>query len=496
MTKAFLFYSITRIFIILFSIKSTRSSQKLHSIGADILEQMHTEEPRKCYLDLIASYIDELNFAETSEPIAVIDQESFGCRGVHLSCCSTFEKDFLITKFKNNVEKIHHIKDIFKDAIRVLNNINPTTFDQLKFHLMDKYEDVCKIKHIDMQLARSHLMNGQEQIFEKIDQVMGKRIQLKSSTICEFCDYNFHKNLMGGSTEIFLDEQTCDRFLEEDAKDYIDLMNILWELALIREGINCVYEHMMDPQTLLKNKIISLMNVNVSDSRVVLNDDGSAKVSVDSAPSRKLDLDYNNQAILLTEGSRSIIQYYAKEVLNSFEHMNLFDRETLPNLEEQTEINGLISHCKVVESLEDMKECQSLCKGYFNFDIIEEQIAPFLHQLVLSVNKYFYSTEKEMKKDSPKWRQQRTKDILDEGYITQLSFRHYLEPKIDSSETHTYKPVDISGLRLKVLFDHSLTPAEEFFIITPYTSYIEEFRFKGSTIWTALFVISSILLLF
>ena len=444
---------------------------------------MNSQVPKKCNTDLTATYIDELSLSETTEPIPILIDDHVDCVGLEMTCCSSFEFNYLLRKFDNNVAKVRETKKLFKDTVKFLNNIDVTLFDKFKFHLMDKFEETCNIKHIDLQLSRSHLMNGYLQIFDTVEKVFEKRIELRSSKICQICDYNFHKTLLKGHDKIYMNENICLKFLSNNAKDYIDLMNILWELALIREGLECVFEQMNDPEFKIEQKLIKKMGIDVDNSKVsILKSDASqittSEISDMSKTLKKVSLNYADKAILLTDGSRSIIQYYAKEVMNSFESMNLFDRTTLPNLEQQTEINGLISHCKVVPTLKDYQECLSLCKGYFNIDIIEEQIATFLQEVVKTANKYFYLSEETKNKDSPKWRADITKDLLNEEFIKDVTVGHYLEPRFTSSQTHSFVEVDISKIDMDMIFNDQEDLYKEIYKINPYLSIIEQYRFK------------------
>jgi hypothetical protein len=445
------------------------------SIGQEIIEEMNSPDPKQCNKDLIATYINEINISETDSPVSPNEQLALECPNIEMSCCSSFEITYLLKEFDLKVQKIQKIKNLFIDTVKYLNNVDVNSFSKFMFHIMDKFQDKCGIKHIDLQLSRNHLIMGHEQIFQKFDQVFKKRIQSKSSQICEFCDYGLHKSLLAGSTSTFLKEDSCSKFLLDDATDYIDFMNMLWELALIKEGLDCVYNFMNDPEYLMEEKIIKKMHIDV-EQRVSVIDKTKKQINP-----RYKELTSEEKTLLMADGSRSIIQFYAKEVVNSFENLNLFDRTTLPNLEEQTEINGLIKHCTVLPTIKGMKECQSLCKSYFKFDSLEDQIAPFLHEVIKTINKYFYSSESDSKKDSPKWRKNLIKDLENSDYIKDVTFPHYLEPKFDLSNHVDFEKVDLSDLDLDIVFKHEKAP-EELYQTSPYLDYVMSYEYKWSNI--------------
>jgi hypothetical protein len=471
------------IFLLILNINSKNHSKDL-SIGQEIIEEIHSTEQKQCNQDLIASYIEEIKISETTTPVSPNEVMIAECPNIKMSCCSTFEIDYLLNEFDAKVQKIQKIKTLFENTVKYMNNINVNSFSKFLFHVMDKFEDKCGIKHIDLQLSRNHLVMGSKQIFEKFDQVFQKRIELKSSQICEFCDYKLHKSLLEGSQKTILEEEICSKFLKDDGTDYIDFMNMLWELALIREGLNCVYNHMNDPEYQLEQKLIKKMHIDVEQ-----------KVSIIDKPilpkhSRYSQLSNDEKTMLLADGSRSIIQFYAKQVVNNFEKMNLFDRTTLPNLEEQTEINGLIKHCTVLPTLKGMTECESLCKGYFKLDNLEDQIAPFLHEVIFSVNQYFYSTEDTKDKDSPKWREEISKDLQDEEYIQQVTFPHYLE--VRKTQEVDYEEVDLSKLDLEIVFKGDSIP-DILYHTSPYLDYVMKYEYNSS--WTLSILVLSLLTL-
>ena len=327
------------------------------------------------------------------------------CKTMISSCCSNFEFDFLVEKYDEKVKKINKIKVLLKDTIRYINNIGINKFEEFKYNLMNKFEEKCQIKHIDLQLSRISLNIGVNDIFKKIDQVFGKRIEIKSAEICDFCNYKFHQRLQLGENTLHISEKTCKRFLKEDAKDYIDLLNILWEIALIREGLNCVSRELNDEEYQIKEKINKRLNLDVSENRQVLEngetkDLTSSDISKMSKSPNKLSLKFD-QKYLMEEKGASIIKLNSKYFMNNIENLNLFDKNSLPNLEEQTEINGIISNCNVSLNFNKNNECSSICKEYFNMNTLENQLAYFLQDVIKSVNSYFYTSKKEKKKTIP-----------------------------------------------------------------------------------------------
>lgn len=484
-------------FIIVFFSSTLRADSKALSIGQEIIEQLHTVEHKACSKDLIATYVDELNISETEEPVPPMDVQFSECPNLELTCCSTFEFEYLLKKFDDKVIKVRMIRDLFEQTVKFLNNVNVNLFSKFKFHLLDQFEEKCGIKHIDLQLSRNHLIMGQEEIFAKFDKVFGKRIELKSSKICEFCDYDLHHSVLQHSKLFYLKEDTCVKFLGEDATDYIDLMNILWELALIREGLICVHNHMTNPDYQLQQRLIRKMNLDVEQRISVIDREYASKRSVSSGGSRASRFSdvYPEKALMLTDGSRSIIQYYAKEKINSFETMNLFDRTTLPNLEEQTEINGLIKQCRVSASLEDKTECQSLCKGYFEFDNLEKQIASFLENVIETTQNYFYSDAHNEQQDNPEWRRTILEKYTDTEYIRDLTFNHYLEPKNTPSTQHSFIEVDLSTFELEFIARHQSVSGVNY-QLSPYIDFMMSFEYNWAGVLGAVWLLGASLLVF
>ena len=192
----------------------------------------------------------------------------------------------------------------------------------------------------------------------------------------------------------------------------------------------------------------------------------------------------------MEEESRSEVQLQAKKLMSNLLEKDLFRKESLPNLEEQTEINGLIAHCGVVNNLESQPDCLSLCEDFFYSNKIEEQLPMFLRDLVIVSENYFYSDPKTEKKDNPVLRAEISQSLFEKSFVEKLGFSSYLQ--VQKSQEDTVKllqsAVNLRGYPVEVYFPKGELESKVF-QLDPYDMYMDFYYYERVQIFGGLLML-------
>lgn len=454
-------------------------------------------EKQLCTVDLTASYVNEMKFSETKVPIepeGVVREE---CPHIEQSCCSTFEFESLQEQFQNKKTRIEKTFELLEDTIEYVNLIGETTFSKFKFALLEKFEDKCQTPHIDVQLAHLHLTLAKDRIIEISRQALQKRRSARSSRACEICDYDFHRLFQGDGEypEMQVSLEQCELFLQNHAQQWIDFLNVLWELSLINHGLKCVMRESNSEDYIIQEKLAKLPHRLSASASNTLNQDGKTQsefsIINQGIEYRNMSLNEssriengNNELsqqflmaeknMMVSESDRSIIQTKAKIVLKNLPNLNLQLLSNLPNLEEETEIDGLIKQCQVSSTPLEDESCVSLCLDWFFSNQIESQLPLFLRDIILTINNFFYSHPDHQNEDHPDKRKKIEDKVENRDEVKMLGFKAYLEAYWNEGFDQRVMEENVIDLDLlgKAIIDEKVTPSDYQYLLQPFRFYM------------------------
>ena len=468
------------------------------------LKKEKSEHDGACVMELTASYVNELKLSETLSPITPGEELHQQCPHIVSSCCSSFEFESMREQFEDKKTRMGKTFEILEQTLEYVNNIGETTFSKFKFALLEKFEDKCETPHIDVQLAHLHLTLSKALIIDLSQRALNRRRSARSARACDICDYDFHRLFQerGPNPEMQVGMGECKAFLDNHAQEWIDFLNVLWELSLINRGLKCVMRESNSQDYIIQQKLGRLPHRSSTQYSKILNQGLQSDYSLQKhgfesktpenndmlQQSEMFDLEKSLMAeniMISNKDDRSIIQTKAKLVVQNLPNLNLELISNLPNLEEETEIDGMIKQCQVsVDPLSD-PVCVNICLDWFFSNQIESQLPIFLRDVILTVKQFFYSSEEHQDDDHPKRRKEIESHVENREEIELLSFPAYLEANWTSEiPTHRVQSeglIDLDSLSKAIVDDH--TTPEYRYLLRPFEDFMDSEFYAGVSKW-------------